>query len=173
MRVYILLVWKYENKYWSSSELVSGIVAIWKNDLSHVKVFTDYFNVDHKTFLLFLALACKRSEFLEDNYKAISDILEIGSENAIKIMFDVHWGYNKLVSKLAKENDMFTNADHEITRQILFMTKWGYQIRDNQSIYNIPSSIKDNLKPIIAKMIKVFGIEENCNEENDDTENLK
>ena len=173
MRVCILLAWKYANKYWSSSELVSGIVAIWKNDLSYVKVFTDYFNVDHKTFLLLLALACRRSELLEDNYKEISDILEIDSENAIKIMFDAHWGENKLVSKLAKETEMFTNADHEITKQILLITKWGNKIRETQSIYSIPSSIKDNLDPICAKMIKVIGIEDNYDEENDDTVKFK
>ena len=106
------------NQHWSSAKFVAGIVAIFRNDLTNIRVFADYFGVDKKLFLTTLAWASRRPDLLHDNYSKIAKILEIESEDAVKIMVDLHSGSSKWIIKMTQINDAFTTEDKFVTRNL-------------------------------------------------------
>ena len=150
-------------QYWSSPKLVSGLVSIFKNDLTNIRVFSDYLGVDNKMILLALAWASRRSDLLEGNYEKLAKILEIDSESAVRILIEIHWGYKSWVKKWTQETDLFTTIDKETTKNIFMLNRIGMKMRANHNQFDIPNSISLSLKPILLNICTSIGLNPNRN----------
>ena len=157
------------DQHCSSAKFVAGIVSIFKNDLTNIRVFTDYFGVDKKLLLLTLAWASRRPDLLHDNYNKIAKAIEVESEVAVKLFTDVHAGVSKSISKLTYETEFFTSIDKTITRHLFVITKFGMKMRGIHNPFDVPVNISGSLKELYIRLCKVIGYDE----ANEDDQNIK
>ena len=151
--------------YCTAARRVSALVALFKKDLSNIRIISERIDVDTDIMSAVLACATKRLDLLNENFKILSFKLGINNTFAFRSILSIGCGDKKEIENLKeKKNKYFHIQDKDLLDSIMFLTHEGTKMRDEHTRFDIKDStfacqnIYDSLK-------KVFGITKSRNSE--------
>lgn len=78
-----LNIWK---KYWSNPNLVAAFVALFNGEISNVRLVADKLGDSGESMLPLVAFATKRLDYLDHEFKILSEKLKINNTDALKTL---------------------------------------------------------------------------------------
>ena len=151
--------------YCTAARRVSALVALFKKDLSNIRVISERLDVDTDLISIILACATKRLDLLHENFKVLSRKLGINNSFALKTILYIGCGDSKLVDILKeKKNKYFHIEDDDLLESIMFLTSEGAKMRDEHTRFDIKDSTHA-CQSIYDTLKNVFGISKSKSDE--------
>ena len=143
--------------YCTAARRVSALVAMFKKDLSNIRIISERLDVDTDTMSAILACATKRLDLLHENFKILSFKLGINNTYALRSILSIACGEKKEIATLKeKKNKYFHIENEELLESIMFLTSEGAKMRDEHTRFDIKDStfacqsIYDSLKSVFG-----------------------
>ena len=144
--------------YCSSSNIVSAIVAIFKGDLSWVRILSERFEVDQHMLSVILACAWKRYDLLRNSFDELSKKLRINNEKAVETILEIAWGNeDKIITDLENHKDFEIN-DKWVVWNTLKLDRIGRKMRKPHNRFEIPDW-SYSCRTLYYKLESVLGLQ--------------
>ena len=145
-------------KYCTASRRVSALVAMFKKDLSNIRIISEKLDLEADTISAVLACATKRIDLLKENFKVLSYKLGINNTYALKSILAIACGEKKEIYNLKeKKNANFNIKSIDLLESIMFLTSEGTKMRDEHTRFDIKDSTFA-CQTLYDAFKKVFGI---------------
>ena len=151
--------------YCTAARRVSALVAMFKKDLSNIRVVAERLELDADITSAILACATKRLDLLHENFKVLSLKLGINNTFALKSILSIGCGNTKEIAVLKeKKNKYFYIEDDDLLESIMFLSSEGAKMRDEHTRFDIKDSTYA-CQSIYSTLKSVFGISKSKNED--------
>ena len=145
-------------KYCTASNRVSALVAMFKKDLSNIRIISEKLDLETDIMSAVLACATKRIDLLKENFKTLSYKLGINNTFALKSILSIACGDKKEIYELKeKKNSNFHIKSVDLLESIMFLTSEGTKMRDEHTRFDIKDSTFA-CQTLYDAFKKVFGI---------------
>ena len=145
-------------KYCTASRRVSALVAMFKKDLSNIRIISEKLDLDTDMISAVLACATKRIDLLKENFKMLSYKLGINNTHALRSILSIACGKSKEIYNLKeKKNSYFHIKNVDLLESIMFLTSEGTKMRDEHTRFDIKDSTFA-CQTLYDTFKKVFGI---------------
>ena len=142
--------------YCSTSEIVSAIVAIFKGDLSWVRILSERFEVDQHMLSIVLACASKKYNLLKSSFGELSKKLRINNDSAVEIILEIACGNEDKIMSL-EDKKKFQINDKWLAWNTLKLDKIGRKMRRPHSRFEIPDW-SYSCRILLNKLEEVLGL---------------
>lgn len=144
--------------YCTAARRVSALVAMFKKDLSNIRVISERLDLDSDIISAVLACATQRLDLLHENFKVLSHKLGINNTFALKMILSIGCGSTKEISALKeKKNKYFHIENDELLESIMFLTSEGSKMKEEHTRFDIKDSTFA-CQSIYDALKEVFGI---------------
>jgi hypothetical protein len=125
-------------KYCNAPRRVSALIALFKRDLSNIRIISKRLELDPEIMSACLACAVKRIDLLNENFKLLSKKLEINNTRALKSILSITCGQYELIDELKdKKTENFMIVKPELLEAIMFLIHEGTLMKDEHTRFDI------------------------------------
>ena len=145
-------------KYCTASNRVSALVAMFKKDLSNIRVVSEKLDLETDIMSAVLACATQRIDLLKENFKTLSYKLGINNTFALRSILSIACGKTREIHDLKeKKNSHFHIKSVDLLESIMFLIREGTKMRDEHTRFDIKDSTFA-CQTLYDAFKKVFGI---------------